>query len=161
MPEKLIRSRFHSVVIPNISVADYLIRLSKFFHCSGECFVIALVYLDRAVKEAASVAACDVAAPSIEDQSSIFNITRLNVHRLLLTALTLAAKYYDDCYYANKRYAEIGGVCTRELNSLEAYFLDMIHYRLYVAPEEYIAYKEEVENVSKPLYAATCFVGEK
>lgn len=99
----------------------------------------------------------------------------VSVFRLLLTALTLAAKYYDDCYYANKRYAEIGGVCTRELNSLEAYFLDMIRrsrvqisvvsffpsdYRLYVAPEEYIAYKEEVENVSKPLYAATCFVGE-
>lgn len=70
-----------TIVSLGISVADYLIRLSKFFHCSGECFVIALVYLDRAVKEAASVAACDVAAPSVEDQSYIFNITRLNVHR--------------------------------------------------------------------------------
>lgn len=50
----------------------------------------------------------------------------MDVFRLFLTALTLAAKYYDDCYYANKRYAEVGGVCTRELNSLEASFLDMI-----------------------------------
>ncbi|KAF4719359.1 mitochondrial peripheral inner membrane protein, partial [Perkinsus olseni] len=102
MRRKPARSRFHSVTVPNITVSDYLLRLSKFFHCSGECFVIALVYLDRAVKESSYSAS--LADAEEEKESSPFNITRLNVHRLLLTALTLAAKYYDDCYYANKRY---------------------------------------------------------
>ncbi|KAF4655900.1 mitochondrial peripheral inner membrane protein, partial [Perkinsus chesapeaki] len=165
-----LRSRYHSVTVPNISVSDYLSRLARFFNCSGECFVIALIYLDRAVKESTRTTIDDyddnltnagscweettgaAAAQSQKQQptNQSFNITRLNIHRLLLTALTLAAKYYDDCYYANKRYAEVGGVSTRELNSLEASFLDMIHYRLFVAPEEYSAYKEQVENVLNP-----------
>ncbi|EER07600.1 hypothetical protein Pmar_PMAR015483, partial [Perkinsus marinus ATCC 50983] len=100
---KPVRSRFHSVTVPSISISDYLLRLSKFFHCSGECFVIALVYLDRAVKESSYSEDTDVdVTVAGHEHTTIFNITRLNVHRLFLTALTLAAKYYDDCYYANK-----------------------------------------------------------
>ncbi|KAF4703512.1 mitochondrial peripheral inner membrane protein, partial [Perkinsus olseni] len=74
------RSRFHSVTVPNIAVSDYLLRLSKFFHCSGECFVIALVYLDRAVKESSYSGSGGLVETEEEKESSPFNITRLNVH---------------------------------------------------------------------------------
>ncbi|KAF4727497.1 mitochondrial peripheral inner membrane protein, partial [Perkinsus olseni] len=47
-------AEFTGTYTPCISVWNYLQRLSKFFHCSSECFVLALVYLDRAVKATAA-----------------------------------------------------------------------------------------------------------
>ena len=37
-------------------------------------------------------------------------MTSLTVHRLLITAVMLAAKLMDDKYYNNAYYAKIGGV---------------------------------------------------
>jgi hypothetical protein len=58
--------------------------------------------------------------------------------RLLLAALTCAAKFYDDVYYSNAYYAKVGGVSTQELNQLEAAFLEIVDWRLFVTPEEYL-----------------------
>ena len=32
---------------PTISLKDYLLRLDKFLYCSQECFILALIYIDR------------------------------------------------------------------------------------------------------------------
>merc|ERR1712066_1082081 len=102
-------------------------RISKYFQCSRECFVFCLVYIDRIVKLHPEFAICN-----------------LNIHRLLVTSVMLAAKFFDDVYYSNAYYAKVGGVKTREVNTLEMQFLILIDWRLNVTPEEYDQYRSHV-----------------
>ena len=50
-------------------------RIFRYASCSGECFVLALVYIDRLIKR------------------RDFVLTSLNVHRIIITAVMLAAKF--------------------------------------------------------------------
>jgi len=97
-------SKFHALRPPAISIRDYLARVAKYAACSGECFVLALVYIDRIIQ----------ANPS-------FVVNSLNIHRLLITSVMLAAKFFDDQYFNNAYYAKVGGVPCAEMNSLEAH----------------------------------------
>lgn len=115
---------FHSVCIPPIPIRAYLIRLAQNFGCSNECFVLAIIYVGRIIK-----------------YNGNFTITLLNVHRVIVTALILATKFFDDIYYSNAFYAKISGVGTRELNSLEIHFLRLIRFQLFVTEHEYETYK--------------------
>ena len=76
-------TKFHALRAPNISVKDYLERIFKYASCSSECFVLALIYIDRVI------------------QRNQFVVNSLNVHRVLITAIMLAAKFFDDQYYNN------------------------------------------------------------
>lgn len=120
-------TRFHAIKAPDISIEDYLDRISKYFGCSNECFVLSLVYIDRIVK--------------LHEE---FEINMLNIHRLIITSVMLAAKFFDDVYYSNAFYARVGGVKTREINVLEAHFLSLINYQLFVTPAEYDQYRRNV-----------------
>lgn len=120
-PQKV--ARFHSSRAPPISIQDYVKRLRKYFVCSSECFVVALVYIDRVGKNNDSMAVCDV-----------------TVHRLLMIALMIAAKFHDDKYYNNGYYAKVGGMTLREANILEVVMLKELKWRLVVSPEEYQLY---------------------
>mmetsp|Transcript_55346 Transcript_55346/g.177491 ORF Transcript_55346/g.177491 Transcript_55346/m.177491 type:complete len:355 (-) Transcript_55346:131-1195(-) len=122
---------FHAVCAPQISIDDYLARIARYFHCSDECFVVALMYIDRLVK-----------------LHPDFVVSSLNVHRLLVTAITLAAKFHDDVFYSNKYYAQVGGVRLKEFNVLESTFLKMIGWSLHVLPEEYDQYLSRVRQAA-------------
>eukprot|EP00920_Eleutheroschizon_duboscqi_P028605 GHVT01069684.1.p1 GENE.GHVT01069684.1~~GHVT01069684.1.p1 ORF type:complete len:954 (-),score=185.22 GHVT01069684.1:329-3190(-) len=120
-------TRFHAIKEPEISIKEYLKRVATYFDCSNECFVLALVYIDRIMK--------------LHER---FTVSILNIHRLLITAVTLAAKFFDDTYYSNRHYARVGGVRTKEINALEAHFLSLIQFQLYVSAEEYDQYRVNV-----------------
>jgi len=118
---------FHCVRPPQLGVYDYLMRISKYFQCSNECFVMSLVYIDRLVK-----------------MHPEFTICNLNIHRLLVTSVMLAVKFYDDVYYSNAYYAKVGGVKTKEVNNLEHQFLKLLDWQLHVSPQEYDQYRNHV-----------------
>lgn len=133
-------SKFHALRPPAISIKDYLQRVAKYAACSGECFVLALVYIDRIIQS-----------------NPTFVVNSLNIHRLLITSIMLAAKFFDDQYFNNAYYAkvrdetsgigqrrgcnlrfahlccfllcsfadQVGGVPCNEINSLEVEFLFM------------------------------------
>eukprot|EP00743_Colponemidia_sp_Colp-15_P003663 GILK01003954.1.p1 GENE.GILK01003954.1~~GILK01003954.1.p1 ORF type:complete len:229 (-),score=14.68 GILK01003954.1:156-842(-) len=122
-------TKFHALRAPNISIVDYLCRISKYAACSNECFVLALIYIDRAVK-----------------RNNGFIVTSLNVHRLLISSVMLAAKFFDDHYYNNAYFAKVGGVPTAELNALEAEFLSMLNFRLHVRSSVFEQYRKEIMN---------------
>eukprot|EP00923_Selenidium_pygospionis_P002041 GHVN01003152.1.p1 GENE.GHVN01003152.1~~GHVN01003152.1.p1 ORF type:complete len:129 (+),score=0.29 GHVN01003152.1:389-775(+) len=103
-------------------------RIQKYFGCTNECFVLSLVYIDRIVKV----------------HKEKFSVSILNIHRLLITSVMLAAKFFDDVYYSNAFYARVGGVKTREINVLETHFLSLINYQLFVSPQEYDQYRKQV-----------------
>jgi len=98
-------TRFHALKPPSISVLSYLERINKYASCSGEAFVLALIYIDRLI------------------QRNNFLLTSLNIHRVIITSVMLAAKFFDDQYFNNAYYAKVGGVPGGEMNCLEVEFL--------------------------------------
>lgn len=56
----------------------------------------------------------------------------------------IAAKYFDDVYYTNSFYAEVGGINVDELNNLEVDFLCKIRFNLYVTPDVFQKYYNEL-----------------
>lgn len=60
-------------------------------------------------------------------------VTSLTVHRLVITAVMLAAKLMDDKYYNNAFYAKVGGITICELNHMELEMLRMLGYRTFVS----------------------------
>ena len=71
-------------------------------------------------------------------------LTELNVHRVVITAVLLAAKFFDDAYYNNAYYAKVGGVLVSEMNGLEVDFLFRVNFSLHVPPELFQKYREEL-----------------
>jgi len=124
-------ARFHSSTPPGLAISDYLKRIQKYFFCSDECFVIALVYIDRVSKTDPSMTVCD-----------------LTVHRLLFTAVMLATKFHDDKYYSNAYYAKAGGLNLREVNLLEATMLKQLEWRMLVTTD---VYQQHLDLVCKSI----------
>lgn len=93
------------------------------------CFVVAYAYIDRLIQ-----------------QQPHLRITSLNVHRILITSVLVAAKFLDDMYYDNAYYAKIGGITTREMNTLEWEFLFLLDFRLQVTVSVFESYCSHLER---------------
>ncbi|XP_058221748.1 cyclin-U4-1 [Rhododendron vialii] len=120
-PQKI--TVFHGLTRPSISIQSYLERIFQYANCSPSCFVVAYVYLDRFMQK----------QPSLP-------INSLNVHRLLITSVMVAAKFMDDMYYNNAYYAKVGGITTAEMNFLEVDFLFGLGFHLNVTPTTFHNY---------------------
>ncbi|ESQ39108.1 hypothetical protein EUTSA_v10001641mg [Eutrema salsugineum] len=116
-------SVFHGLSRPTITIQSYLERIFKYANCSPSCFVVAYVYLDRFTHR----------QPSLP-------INSFNVHRLLITSVMVSAKFLDDLYYNNAYYAKVGGISTKEMNLLELDFLFGLGFDLNVTPNTFHAY---------------------
>jgi ATPase subunit of ABC transporter with duplicated ATPase domains len=79
-----------------------------------------LVYIERALERGSGLATAD-----------------LELHRLFLTSMVIAAKFHDDMHCCSSYYAKVGGVTVAELTKLEAQFMTMLDWRLYVTEDEY------------------------
>lgn len=119
-------TKFHALKAPGIGIQQYLERIHKYASCSSQCFIMALIYIDRLI------------------QRNNFLLTELNVHRVIVTAILLAAKFFDDAYYNNAYYAKVGGVLVSEMNGLEVDFLFRINFSLHVTPELFEQYRVEL-----------------
>ncbi|KAH9537979.1 hypothetical protein CY35_16G080800 [Sphagnum magellanicum] len=126
-PQKM--TVFHGFKAPNISIEKYLERIFKYANCSPSCFVVAYAYIDRFIRQ----------QPGIP-------ITSLNVHRLLITSVMVAAKFLDDAYYNNAYYAKVGGVTTAEMNRLEIEFLFRLDFRLQLTVRVFESYCSHLER---------------
>ena len=54
--------------------------------------------------------------------------------------MLLTSKFYNDVFYGNHFVAYVGGVQLSEMNSLEAEFLNLIDWRLWMETSEYDFY---------------------
>lgn len=68
---------FHGIKAPNMSVKQYMERIHKYTRCSPCCYVMAHIYMDRYFERKGGY------------------LTSLNVHRLLITTIMVAAKFVD------------------------------------------------------------------
>jgi len=64
------------------------------------------------------------------------------VHRLILTSILVAVKFFDDKYYSNAFFGKVGGVSSKEVNRLEISFLRGIQFHLFVDTNVYKQYNE-------------------
>eukprot|EP01027_Heterolobosea_sp_BB2_P024774 GEZU01037411.1.p1 GENE.GEZU01037411.1~~GEZU01037411.1.p1 ORF type:complete len:205 (-),score=44.27 GEZU01037411.1:177-791(-) len=120
-----------------ISIEDYVWKLSTNIHCSVQCFVLALCYMN-----------------SLADKDPSWIITSKNVHKLLLTSLVIAAKFHDDIPYSNAYCAKVGGITLCEMNKLERELLRRLDFTLRVDKELYDEYehllKRWIEYLQQP-----------
>jgi len=118
---------FNASAPPEVSVGDYLARIVKYTPCSAECYLLALLFIDRVT------------------QNHGMRVNSYNVHRLLLTATLVSAKLLDDATYNNKYYSHVGGISIKELNVLECKLLALLNYDLNVQTYTFELYRNEVE----------------
>lgn len=113
------------------SLRFYVARLVQYYHCSSSAFVAALVYLDRVHVRCRELALVD-----------------MNAHRLIATALVLAAKYLDDEVCRNSYYARVAGLAVTEFNELESIMLNVLEWRLAIAPPLFAKYERSLLEVA-------------
>jgi len=127
-------TRFQALRAPQIAIKAYLKRIVKYSNCSEECFILALIYIDRLIKV-----------------NEKFMLNSLNVHRLMITSVMLGAKFFDDQYYNNAHFGKVGGVSCKEINLLEIEFVFMINFNLYVDTDLYETYSKRLESHAQPI----------
>lgn len=81
---------FYARAIPSIDIQSYLTRILKYCPCANECFLSLLVYFDR-----------------MSRNSSGLRIDSWNIHRLVITGIMVASKFFSDVFYTNARYAKV------------------------------------------------------
>jgi len=118
---------FHANKTPSVSIQSYLQRITSFHPCSHDCYIVALIYIDRIIQN-----------------NQNFVLTSRNVHRLLITSVMLASKFFDDSFYNNMYYAKLGGLPVSEVNLLEIHFLFLMDFSLNVTPEVFGRYRSEL-----------------
>lgn len=113
--------------LPPIGLEAYIARLLQYAPCDRECFLTALIYMDRLAEKCG------------------FVFTSMNVHRSYLVSLMIAAKFFEDQPCDNGYFATVGGVSIQEVNSMEITFLTLLNYRVAVTGIEYNLYAQVVE----------------
>ncbi|KAE8688496.1 Cyclin-U3-1 [Hibiscus syriacus] len=119
---------FHGSKEPSLNIRQYVERIFKYCKCSNSCFVVAVIYIDRFLQRIDAY------------------LTSLNVHRLLITSVLVAAKFMDDQCYNNAYYAKVGGVSREELNRLEMKFLFNLDFRLHVKTDVFDKYWLKIQQ---------------
>lgn len=59
--------------------------------------------------------------------------------------MVVAAKFHDDAVCKNEYYAKVGGISVEELNEMEAHFLQLLDYHLWVEEDVFAAYVEQTK----------------
>ncbi len=123
---------FEGVAAPSISMEDYLKRLVRYLEAwkpstaedelsiGKRSLVMAMVFLDRLLQSAPG-----------------FQLSALNVHRLVLIGFLVSVKVQEDVPFPNAFWAKVGGVPLAELNSMENTFLQVLQFRVHVRAEEF------------------------
>jgi len=138
--------RSSSGKLPPITLEAYIARLIQYAPCERECFLAALLYMDRLA----------------ERTGFVFN--SMNIHRSYLVSLLLAAKFFEDQPCDNGYFATVGGVSLQELNIMEGLFLGLVEFRVCVTGMEYNVYaqlvEDNIQNINRPkIYTKEASIG--
>ncbi|KAI3979730.1 hypothetical protein MKX01_013825 [Papaver californicum] len=125
---------FHGLRAPTLSIRQYIDRIFKYSNCSPSCFVVAYIYMERFL------------------QNGDVLLTLLNVHRILVTSVMVAAKFIDDTFFNNAYFAKVGGVSTAEINRLEMKFLSSLDFRLQVTVGTFERYCVQLDKEATGRY---------
>ncbi|KAI8381407.1 cyclin-domain-containing protein [Radiomyces spectabilis] len=123
-----VTTHFDSRAVPSITVSAYLTRILKYAPFSNEVLLSLLVYFDRIANR----------------HQHAFILDSFNIHRLLISSIVIASKFWSDVFYSNSRYAKVGGLSVHEMNKLEIEFLFLCNFDLHVRLEDLQTYGNEL-----------------
>lgn len=128
---------FHGTNVPGISLHAYLSRVLKYCPVTNEVFLSLLVYFDRIAKKANNLKQKKRNNEETESESEqLFVMDSYNIHRLIISGITVSSKFFSDIFYKNLRYAKVGGLPLEELNYLELQFLLLLDFKLMISVED-------------------------
>ncbi|KAJ2493063.1 cyclin-like protein interacting with PHO85 [Coemansia sp. RSA 2050] len=113
---------FHARSVPTIDLETYLSRIVKYCPCQSEVFLGLIVYMQQMIDRCAR-------------RRLPFTVDAFSIHRLVITGVAIASKWFSDVFFTNSRYAKVGGLSVAELNNLELQFLSIIDFDLGIQPE--------------------------
>jgi len=76
-------------------------------------------------------------------------VNKLNVHRLVLTAIMIASKFIEDKYYSNQYWSRVGGITNDELNALEREMLFTLSFKLSLTRPEFLSLESHLKVLSE------------
>ncbi|KAH8547839.1 cyclin-domain-containing protein [Umbelopsis sp. PMI_123] len=118
---------FHARSVPSIGILPYLQRINRYCPAANEVFLSLLIYFDRMAQSAVNM-----------------RIDSFNIHRLIISGVTVASKLFSDTFFTNTRYAKVGGLPVAELNNLELEFLHLNNFDIYISVEELQEYGDQL-----------------
>ncbi|CUM47617.1 uncharacterized protein AC631_03172 [Debaryomyces fabryi] len=130
---------FHGTNVPGISLHAYLARVLKYCPVTNEVFLSLLVYFDRIAKKANNLKqfkSNDGEQDQEQEPEQLFVMDSYNIHRLIISGITVSSKFFSDIFYKNLRYAKVGGLPLEELNYLELQFLLLLDFKLMISVED-------------------------
>ena len=119
---------FCSKEIPNISITNYILRLTKKINIEPSTLILGIIYFDK-----------------ICNKGNII-LSFLNVYRLILISLVLAIKFNEEYFETNEFYSKIGGLSNKSFNKLEIAVLKILNYKLYIKKDIYDNYINHISN---------------
>lgn len=111
--------------IPSISVSDFMVYITNKQCCiTLRSIVLCLNYIDK-----------------IHSRDEIkVTLSKHNVHILVLVAMVVANKFYDEEYESNETWAENWKIELKQLNKWEKEFLNIINFDLNLDAKEFLGY---------------------
>mmetsp|Transcript_17158 Transcript_17158/g.19133 ORF Transcript_17158/g.19133 Transcript_17158/m.19133 type:complete len:234 (+) Transcript_17158:56-757(+) len=131
MEDSAVNSVFHQSQKPQIELVAYMQRFVRYTTVNDEVFLVSLIYLKRFLTK-----------------NSRFVLNEHSVHRLFLTCVLAALKFWvdGDCRYGFNYFSRVAGVDPPVLLALETKFLNKMSFDLHIAPDEYSACKTRVDQ---------------
>ena len=120
-----------------VSFRHCLSRILEYAPCTMESIIVSLIYLERISK-------CE--GPGF--------LNSITVHRLFLTSVLVAGKFFDDASYPISVYSKIVGMDQEELRLLETEFLLRIKFSLYFSEEEFV---EVFQRLALPRWSSNYY----
>lgn len=116
-------STFRSKTPPPISLTDYLQRIHKYCPMSTAVYLAAASYIQRVTGGLWE---------SEDPRITYVQITPHSVHRLVLAALRVAMKAFEDHNWKHSRFAGVGGVPNTGLTKLEVAMCYLLEFNLFI-----------------------------
>ena len=114
------------------TIFDYVADIILLTKMEKEVIILSLIYIERLTFNTGLL------------------LTSRNWRRILLTAMIVSSKIWDDNSYENDQFSKVfTNLGVSEINSLERIFLELINYKVYVKQSEYFRYLLIIKTISQ------------
>ena len=119
---KITERRYIPIPEPQ-TIFDFMADIIILTKMEKEVVVLSLIYIERLIFNTGLL------------------LTSRNWRRILLTAMIISSKIWDDNSFENDHFSQVfANLGVNEINTLERIFLELINYKVYVKQSEYFKY---------------------
>lgn len=120
----------HCCIFDKLDYEEFIVYCYKKLGFSSNLLILSMMNLDKLL-------------------TKNFILTSENIHKAFFMCMMETQKYYEDENFKNKDYAKVCGISTEELLQLELEFMNYMEFNLHITNEDYINYKNKLQNFYK------------